>query len=313
MTQSFCNRDQPAIPSANSANGHVVTSTSLLVGIVTRNRAKVLPIAVESAFSQQGVSFRLSVLDDGSTDGTWELRDRYPEVEWKRFEESRGLIESRNYLMRAAPEEFFVGLDDDAWFLEGDEVKLALEHLLANPLVAAVAFDILSPDRSQNAQRCSPKPAAMFVGCGHVIRLSCAKEVGFYQSTPGLYGGEEKDLCLRFLDTGYRVDQLPGVHVWHDKTPTARNIPDQHSSGVCNDLAMTLRRTPALLLPAALIYKAFRHFTFSAGCGLLKPCYQGVVLFLRHVPTILGSRRPVRTSTLHKFTRLNKSMRTISQ
>src|SRR5437762_12405020 len=48
--------------------------------------------------------------------------------------------------------------------------------------------------------------------------LSAAREVGLYEANPGSYGVEEKDLCLRLLDAGYKIVKLSGVHVWHDKT-----------------------------------------------------------------------------------------------
>ena len=50
-----------------------MTRPSVLVGIVTRNRAAVLPKAVSSALSQAGCSIKVAVIDDGSTDGTASL------------------------------------------------------------------------------------------------------------------------------------------------------------------------------------------------------------------------------------------------
>src|SRR5436853_1462944 len=114
----------------------------------------------------------------------------------------------------------------------------------------------------------------MFVGCGHVLRLSAVREVGGYEAVPGSYGGEEKDLCLRLLDAGYQLVKLPGVHVWHDKTLVARDLVAQHRSGVCNDLVLTLRRTPTLLLPVALLVKLYRHWRFSLSHGLTEPCLE---------------------------------------
>lgn len=103
--------------------------------------------------------------------------------------------------------------------------------------MAAVGFDVLSPDRPKGVERTQPAPAATFIGCGHVLRLACAREVGYCETSTGFHGGEEKDLCLRPMDAGYRIDRLPGVHVWHEKSDVARNIADQHRSGACNSLA----------------------------------------------------------------------------
>ena len=49
-------------------------------------------------------------------------------------------MSARNEFMARHGFEFFVSLDDDAWFLAGDEIAVALEHFKADPMLAAVAF-----------------------------------------------------------------------------------------------------------------------------------------------------------------------------
>lgn len=277
-----------------------------VIGIVTRNRSGILPRALSSALQQHSCSLRVAVVDDESTDATSGVARDFPSVHWTRWDTNRGLVAARNYLMTSASEHFFVSLDDDAWFVRGDEVSMALQVMEANHRVAAVAFDILSLDRPDPVARSGPRPSAVFVGCGHVLRLSAVRAVGAYEPMPGTYGAEEKDLCLRLLDAGYEIVTLPGVHVWHDKTPTARVKADQHSSGVCNDLTMTLRRTPALLLMGALLLKAYKHVAFSRKHGLTRPCLTGFELFLCSLPAVWRTRRPVRTATLRAFIRLSR-------
>lgn len=274
------------------------------VGIVTFNRASVLPKAIASALLQRP-EVGLTILDDASTDKTPSLATNFPAVKWIRGKKRSGLIAARNYLMQTTPEPYFVSLDDDAWFLHGDEIALAVRHLDADEDVGAVAFDILSPDRPATASRARPYPVAMFIGCGHVIRLSAARMVGLYVEGPGGYGGEEKDMSLRLLDAGFRIDFLPGVHVWHERTPISRSIPQQHSSGVCNDLVMTLRRSPRALLPLALPFKFVRHFQFALRNGLMAPFLRGVALFIRSFPKSRQSRRSVKFSTLRHFMKLS--------
>jgi GT2 family glycosyltransferase len=278
---------------------------TVLVGIVTRNRADILPKAIESALAQSGATVRVAVIDNASTDATIDLGRNFPTVEWTRWQSNRGYMAARNHWMTSALENYFVSLDDDAWFVQGDELAVATDVLERDPNVAAVAFDILSPDRPRPTPREKPHRAAMFIGCGHVLRLDAIRAVGAYDSVPGNYGGEEKDLCLRLMDAGYKIVRVPGVHVWHDKTSASRDLPAQHRSGVCNDLVMTLRRTPAALLPLALAAKFYRHSIFSLRNGLTRPCLQGFKLFARSSPALLRSRRPVRTATLRAFMRLS--------
>lgn len=284
-----------------------MSTIAILVGIVTRNRADILPKAITSALAQTAAPIQVAVIDDGSTDATTELSAKFPQVRWLRRPSSLGYMTARNELMLSPNADYFVSLDDDAWFLEGDEIAVAVDYLEEHKSVAAVAFDILSPDQPTTAKRAEAVPTAMFIGCGHVLRLNAVREVGVYESAPGSYGGEEKDLCLRLLDAGYQVVRLPGVHVWHDKTPVARAVPAQHRSGVCNDLVMTLRRTPWLVLPLALPAKMFRHLRFSRRNGLMQPCLSGFALFLRSLPEVCRSRRAVRMKTLRAYLQLSRS------
>jgi GT2 family glycosyltransferase len=278
-----------------------------VVGIVTRNRASTVPRAIASALAQTGGAFRVAVLDDGSTDGTPAVAEQFPRVAWTRWDVNRGYRDARNYLMQAATETYYASLDDDAWFLRGDELAIGVRLLEERPSVAAIAFDILSPDRPHAASRGLPRRVGMFIGCGHLVRLSAVRAVGAYEATPGSYGGEEKDLCLRLLDAGYEVLALPGVHVWHEKSAMARVVPEQHASGVCNDLALAVRRTPAPLLPLALVVKGYKHLLFSWRHGLIGPCCRGILLFVRSLSTIWCLRRPVKTATLREFVRLSSS------
>lgn len=284
----------------------------VLIGISTHNRASILPKAIQSAFDQDYPSKEVAVFDDASTDATQSLREKYPDVRWLRAEENKGLLYARNYLMHHTDADYYFSLDDDAWFTKGDEISIGTRILEQRPEVAALAYDILSPDRPTPVLRGKPYATAMFIGCGHILRLSAVRKVGGYEPMPGSYGGEEKDLCLRLLDAGYQIVKLPGVHVWHDKTPLARDLPEQHRSGVCNDLVLTLRRTPTLLLSVALAAKLYRHLTFSLNHGLTEACLEGFKLFFRSVPQVWMSRHPVKAATLRAFMRLTAQNSVVS-
>src|SRR5947207_8388532 len=102
---------------------------AILVGIVTRNRAIIVPKAIASALSQRDCVCRVSVIDDGSTDGTPQLAGQFSGAGFTCWPESRGYMAARNHWMSSASEDFFVSLDDDAWFMEGDEIAGAVEFL----------------------------------------------------------------------------------------------------------------------------------------------------------------------------------------
>jgi GT2 family glycosyltransferase len=205
--------------------------------------------------------------------------------------------------MRESNADFYLSLDDDAWFMSDDEISIAAQHMESNPKVAAAAFDILSPDRNKSSSRSEPRPTHLFIGCGHMLRTSAIRECGFYAPGPGQYGAEETDLCIRLLDRNWEIQFLPGVHVWHDKTTIARDIPAQHRSGVCNDLAFAARRCPFPLVLGVIPVKLINHVRFAAKNHLLKPCLAGLGLFLSQLLFVFKSRNPVRASTFVDFIR----------
>lgn len=284
-----------------------MSNPSVVVGISTYNRADVLPKSIQSALDQSYRPLRVSVVDDASTDDTPRLKDAFPAVSWHRWDHNRGLVRARNQMMLTASEDYYVSLDDDAWFLAGDEIAVAVNYLESNPKIAAVAFDILSPDRPQAVARGAAKPAGMFIGCGHMLRLSTIKRLLGYTTFPAPYGAEEKDICLRLIDGGYGIVRMEGLHVWHDKTTTARDLPKQHRSGVCNDLVLALMRFPTMALAPALTWKIAAHLTFAMRHRLLGPCLYGMLDFLGAVPTAWQKRRPVRSASLTRFRALTRA------
>jgi GT2 family glycosyltransferase len=284
----------------------ITTHPRVLVGIVTHNRAGILPKAIQSALSQSYPNVEVAVLDDGSQDETSALPSGFPAVRWHRWESPHGLMEARNHLMRIATADYYISLDDDAWFLNDNEIVTAIDHMESNPRVAAVAFDILTPDRACPAPRFKPRPTSMFIGCGHVIRITALRECGFYVPSPGLYGSEEKDLCLRLLDHAWDIHLLPGVHVWHDRTMITRDHAAQHLSSVCNDLAFALRRCPLPLAIIVLPTKLLSHLRFSLRRRLMRPFFAGLGMFFRNARAVWQSRNSVRTRTFTEFLRRSR-------
>jgi GT2 family glycosyltransferase len=254
---------------------------------------------------------RVAVIDDASSDETPTLRREFTSVSWERWDQGHGYVRARNQMMLTAPENYYVSLDDDSWFIKGDETAIAVNFLERHPQVAAIAFDILSPDRPDQVSRGAQRLVATFIGCGHLLRLSVVKELGGYTEFPGAYGVEEKDFCLRLIDAGYQIVKLDGVHVWHDKSSLARDIPRQHCSGVCNDLALTLRRVPILLLLPVLAWKVLSHIAFAFRSGLLRPCLQGFRNFIFAAADIWRARRPVRLASMLRFRALTRSSREV--
>ena len=274
---------------------------AVVIGIATHNRADLLRKAISSALSQSYRPRRVAVIDDSSTDATLTVRDEFPAVRWERWENRLGQIKARNRMMLSASDDYYVSLDDDAWFLEGDEIAIAIDFMESHPSVAAVAFDILDKDRKNKSRRGINRSIRTFIGCGHVLRLSVVKRLGGYAELPGAGWGEERELCLRIIDAGYEIVGLSGVHVWHDYSFVGRNLDRQYRDGVWNDLAVVLLRAPLMIVLPALTARVLQQYLVARRIKCGHMYLKCAVELIPAIPALWRGRRPVRLSTIARY------------
>lgn len=97
----------------------MIKDSLVSVIVPTHNRLSTLKRAIESVLAQDYPNIELVVVDDGSTDGTWNyLSDRAKQGPWKvaQNEEPRGACCARNQAIELASGEFIANLDDDDYF-----------------------------------------------------------------------------------------------------------------------------------------------------------------------------------------------------
>ncbi|EKE04171.1 MAG: glycosyl transferase family protein [uncultured bacterium] len=85
--------------------------------ITTYNRADYLSYAIDSVLNQTFQDFELIIIDDGSTDETYDLVNRYQNERIRyHYQENRGQNPARNIGMELANGEYIAHLDsDDIW------------------------------------------------------------------------------------------------------------------------------------------------------------------------------------------------------
>jgi GT2 family glycosyltransferase len=288
--------------------------SKVLVGITSKNRLHILPKAIASATEQLYPNKEVAVYDDCSTDGTQALANTIHGVSWHLSKEPKGYVFARNMFLATTDAAYYVSLDDDSWFLNNRDLEKAVAYMDSNPTVAALAFTIHSLDDDVSLHQLNvqlrPSVTNNFIGCGHLVRVEAVKQVGFYTPNPSYYGGEEKDLCIKLMDAGFTIMTFPEAIVWHDKTNVARNLANQHRSGVCNDLVFAYRRIPAAFLFPILGYKFFSHFRFSIqykNAPLTKPCLMGFVDFFKYLFSGNTNRKSVSINTYRMFKKLYNS------
>lgn len=87
----------------------------------TYNRSSMMQRAIASVLAQDYPHFELLIVDDCSSDDTWqvlnELYGQHPQIRLFRQDKGQGACAARNLAIKAAAGEFVTGIDDDDEFL----------------------------------------------------------------------------------------------------------------------------------------------------------------------------------------------------
>lgn len=111
------------------------------VNIVTRNRAGYLRRAIESVLMQDYKDLELVVVDDGSSDGTWEVIESYKkQIELKAFCFSKnvGVVRARQKALDISTGELVAVLDDDDEWISKSKVSMQVDRFLKNSKLVLV-------------------------------------------------------------------------------------------------------------------------------------------------------------------------------
>ena len=93
--------------------------------IPTYNRANFLQTAIKSVLTQTYKKFELIIIDDGSTDNSFEIIKKYPNVKYF-YKKNGGVASARNYGIKLAKYEWIAFLDsDDSW--RSDKLQKQIE------------------------------------------------------------------------------------------------------------------------------------------------------------------------------------------
>ena len=291
---------------------------TLTVGIATRNRPKALVRCLESIALIEDLVTEIIVVDDSSDPPIEAFLARVsPSIARKlRFIEqpgARGPIVARNTMMRLASNDCVLLLDDDAYVIDAEAVRRAVDVFVRNPDVGAVACAQAEADGSPWPAAMQPSPVAYvcyvaaYIGFAHLLRRTVFLALGGYQETFHFYG-EEKDYCLRMLNARYDVVYLPDARVAHVPDPSGRSDSRYLRYVVRNDCLSALYNEPLLMtlltVPVRLArYVAMRRHGRVADPGGLRWILGGLAAAL---PAVWRTRKPVRWASIRRWRQLRR-------
>lgn len=275
--------------------------------ITTKNRKDDLRNAVASAVAQEP-AVEVLVIDDGSTDGTFEMiRREFPGVRVERSEVSRGYIVQRNAAARLATTPFIVSIDDDATFPSPRTVEQTLAEFDLER-VGAVAIPFVNVRCGPGLVGGAPPDdgrvyvTSSYVGCAHAIRRDLFLSLGGYREEL-FHQGEERDLCTRMLDAGFVVRAGRGDPIHHFESPL-RTRPRMHIFGARNALLYVWQNVPGRYILPHAIGTTINLLLASRSPKLLWWHIVGICRGYCSWFTYRNKRRPVKTQTVQRSRRL---------
>ena len=297
-----------------------MTAPSITVSITTRNRPAALDRCLRSLVLAVDRLDGVIVVDDASEPPVAEDAMRAHAstlgltIDLVRLPIHTGTTAAKNIAARRARTEYLLSLDDDAFLVSGEAVARASALLDADRSVAAVAFaqaDERAARRQDAQQPASGDEACYvpsFVGFGCLLRRDRLLEVRGYRDVFVIHG-EERELCLRWLDRGWHVVYLPDAPVAHVADAANRDARTYVRHVIRNDCLNALYNEPA---PRALVSIPIRLLNFRRMAARIPggdP--QGLRWILRELwtrwPAVRRERRPVRWKTLGEWRRLRDS------
>ena len=193
--------------------------------IPTRNRATLLPRAVNSVLEQTFTDFEVLIVDDCSTDDTagvmagMELVD--PRIRGFRHDHNRGSAATRNTGIANAFGEYLAFLDDDDEFLPNklQEQVQVLDDAPRDVGMAYVWSDYVGPSGETLGSLCRTEGGDVFtdvlmlrltvgVGSTVMIRASALDSVGCFDET--ILRCEDIDLMCRFTRQ-FKITYIPKI------------------------------------------------------------------------------------------------------
>jgi glycosyltransferase involved in cell wall biosynthesis len=231
--------------------------------------------AISSALASRNVTLEVIVIDDGSTDGTWQVLESFGDAICKDRRQQGGPYRARNYGARLARGKWLAFLDaDDDWLPD----KLARQLAVADDETGLVYTDRLNFGDCSRVKERQSDGVSLWEGdvferllLGNFITLSSVlMHKRWFESLGGFAveqsGVQDWDLWLRYAAAGGRIK------LCREPLTRYRLHPEQMSNELgqrASDREAVLRRALALprgrQLPRAIVRRAYAGVWEIAG------------------------------------------------
>jgi len=225
--------------------------TDVSVCIVNFNAREHLENCLVSVInSMKKHTYEIIVVDNGSSDGSAELSNRYPNIKFIKNQENAGFIKANNQAIRASTGSYVMSLNNDTIVKDG-AIDLLVDLLESSPDAGAAGPKLLNSDGTVQLQcrRRLPDPVSSFYyfsglsrlfpksrmfgaylmvdlddkqvtevdclcGAAMLVRRKVIDEVGLMDEDYFMYG-DDIDWCYRIKKAGWKILYCPDAEIVH--------------------------------------------------------------------------------------------------
>jgi GT2 family glycosyltransferase len=195
------------------------------VVVCTYNGGRTLDQCLRSLVALDYPAYEIIVVDDGSTDDTAAILERFPEIRAIRHA-NRGLSVARNVGLHAATGAIVAYTDSDCY--ADPDWLTHLVHQLQRNGAAAVGGPNLTPEDGWLSACVAAAPgqpthvlesdqeAEHIPGCNMAFRREILESINGFDPQYRK-AGDDVDICWRLQQAGYWITFAPGAFVWHHR------------------------------------------------------------------------------------------------
>ena len=198
---------------------------TISICIPSYNQAEYLVEAIESAYNQTFPPHEILICDDGSTDNSLEIAERYTFPKYPLIESpvrvikqvNKGLPSARNTLIMNATGDYIMFLDADDILMENALERIHHEILATNADIIAPSFKCFGKsDATVILQGFTMEDLKVANRLGYfcAIRRSALQAIGGYNPRMK-YGWEDYDLWFDLFKKGYTIAIIQEVLVMY--------------------------------------------------------------------------------------------------
>lgn len=207
----------------------------LSVVVPTWNRRpllqRTLPALLQQTMSPE--SYEVIVIDDGSTDSTWEwlqaLTATFPQLRPHRLVKNQGRVCARNVGIDKALADIVLFIDSDVLPSPGLlAAHLATHQHHPGPIIVQGPLILIHVWEPLPQPRLWTDYSRAFFATGQVsVARRAFLQVGYFDEGFTNYGWEDLELGVRLKQHGYRLIHAPTALAWHyEPWPTSAHLPD---------------------------------------------------------------------------------------